>query len=78
MLSSRLNQTRKSRKITAQQMADSLSMGLHSYRNYESGDRSPSLDILVKIADILSVPTDYLLGRDEYLESLGVSVDEFL
>ena len=76
MLSSRLNQTRKSRKITAQQMADSLSM--RSYRNYESGDRSPSLDILVKIADILSVPTDYLLGRDEYLESLGVSVDEFL
>lgn len=64
-------------KIT-QQMADSLSMGLRSYRNYESGDRSPSLDILVKIADILSVPTDYLLGRDEYLESLGVSVDEFL
>ena len=78
MFSQRLNEIRKSRGITAQQMADHLSMGLRAYRNYESGDRFPSPDALVKIADYLNTSIDYLLGRDEYLKSLGVSVDELL
>ena len=65
MFSERLNQTRKSKGITAQQMADHLSMGLRAYRNYESNDRSPSLETLVKIADKLEVSTDYLLGRTD-------------
>ena len=78
MLGSRLNQIRKAKKITAQQMADALYINIRSYRAYESSDRLPSLEALVKIADILNVPTDYLLGRDDYLKSLGVSVDEFL
>lgn len=64
-LPQRLNHWRKLRNYTAQEMADLLCIGLRSYRNYESGDRSPSLDILVQIADILEVSTDYLLGRTE-------------
>lgn len=75
MFRERLNITRKSRGFTAQYMADSLQIALRSYRMYESGNRSPSLDMLVKIADILNVPTDYLLCRDAYLKSLGVFVD---
>lgn len=67
MFADRLNKTRKKKGFTAQQMADALSMGLRSYRNYESNDRAPSLDTLVKIADILDVSTDYLLCRDEFL-----------
>lgn len=76
MFCTRLNETRKLRKVTAQQMANHLEMGLRSYRNYESGDREPSLDMLVKIADKLNVSVDYLLCRDDFLKSLGVSVDE--
>ena len=58
-----LNKTRKSQGITAQQMADYLNIGLHSYRKYESNDRQPSFEILIKIADKLNVSTDYLLDR---------------
>lgn len=58
-----LNKTRKSQGITAQEMADYLSVNLRSYRAYESNDREPSFDMLVKIADKLNVTTDYLLGR---------------
>lgn len=58
-----LNKTRKSQKITAQQMADYLNINLRSYRAYESNDRQPSFDMLVKIADKLNVTTDYLLCR---------------
>lgn len=67
MFCKRLNETRKSKGITAQQMADFLNIALRSYRMYESGDRSPSLEILVRIADKLDVSTDYLLCRDEFL-----------
>ena len=76
MFSERLNSARKSKGYTAQQMADHLSMGLRAYRNYESGNRFPSADTLVKIADKLDISIDYLLGRDEWLKSHGVFFDE--
>lgn len=78
MFPKRLNQTRKNKGITAQTMADKLGLALRSYQFYESGKRAPSLDTLIKIADILEVPTDFLLGRDEFLKTHGVSVDEYL
>lgn len=77
MFCERLNAIRKQRGITAQQMADILHTGLRNYRKYESGDAKPTLEALVKIADTLDVSTDYLLGRDDFLEVHGVSVDEF-
>lgn len=67
MFGKRLNETRKKRGITAQQMADELDMTLRAYRNYESGDRFPSPDILIKIADILNVSIDYLMGRSDFV-----------
>ena len=75
MFGKRLNLLRKHLGYTAQFMADSLNIGLHSYRNYENGNRQPSFAILVQIADLLNVSTDYLLGRDVYLQSLGESAD---
>lgn len=63
----RLNEARKQRGYTAQQMADVLEIGLRSYRAYESGDREPSFKTLVMIADYLEVSTDFLLGREKLL-----------
>lgn len=77
MFNKRLHDVRTSRGFTQQYMADSIDIQLRSYQFYESGDRSPSLDTLVKIADVLNVPTDYLLCRDDFLRSLGVSVDVY-
>lgn len=76
MFNDRLNKTRKEKGLTAQQMADKLCINIRSYRAYESADRSPNLEILVKIADILNVSTDYLLGRDDFLKAHVVSFDE--
>ena len=64
MIGDILNKTRKSQGLSAQQMADHLGINLRSYRAYESNDRRPSLQMLIKIADKLNVTTDYLLGRD--------------
>ena len=76
MFGKRLNSTRKSKGFTAQKMADLLSVSLRTYRNYESETSYPSLGMLVKIADILDVSTDYLLCRDNWMKSHGAFSDE--
>lgn len=63
----RLNRVRKERGYTAQKMADMLNIGLRSYRAYESGNREPQFQNLVKIADYLDVSIDYLLCQDDFL-----------
>ena len=77
MFNERLRAQRRKTKYTQQNMADMLGVTLNAYQKYEQGERSPSFDCLVKIADIFQVPTDYLLCRDDFLKSLGVSVDEY-
>ena len=71
MFGKRLNDTRKEKGYSAQQVADFLHVSVRNYRKYESGDVKPPLEGLVAIADILDVSTDYLLGRDEFLSKHG-------
>jgi transcriptional regulator with XRE-family HTH domain len=78
MFSSRLRSLRMKRGYTQQRMADMLTLSLNAYQKYEQSERLPPLDTLVKLADILECPTDFLLGRDAFLCSLGVCVDEYL
>ena len=75
MFKDRLRSARISRGHTLQAIADELEVTLVTIQKYESGAREPNLQLLSKLADILDVPTDFLLGRDDYLKSLGVSVD---
>lgn len=75
MFKDRLRATRIARGHTLQKTADALGIALRSYQKYESGDSEPSFNYLVALADFLDVPTDFLLERDAYLQSLGVSVD---
>lgn len=64
MFNRMLRDTRMKRKLTQQSLADAIDVSLRAYQKYEQGTREPSLDLLVKLADVLEVPTDYLLGRD--------------
>ena len=75
MFNDRLRATRIFRGYTLQKTADALDIPLRTYQNYEAGVREPHLDLLTSIADFLCVPVDFLLSRDDYLKSLGVSVD---
>lgn len=76
MFNQRLREIRKKRGFTQQYMADALTIALRSYQRYEEGSHEPPFQSLVTIANVLNTSTDYLLGRDEFLESLGVSFDE--
>lgn len=76
MFNKRLRQMRMQRKLTQQNMADKLGISLNAYQKYEQAERSPSLECLVAIADILDTSTDYLLGRDEFLKSVNIPITE--
>src|ERR1700682_79053 len=58
----RLKQERRKRKLTQQALADLCGLGIDQIGRYEAGDREPSLMGLFKIAEVLDVSTDYLLG----------------
>ena len=76
----RLKMIRQKRGFSQEEMAEKLEISSRSYQRYEAikGYCAPPLDTLINIADLLDVSTDYLLGRDDFLKSHGVSVDECL
>ena len=39
------------------------------YSRYETGSRQPSVDTLVQMADLIGVPVDYHLGRQDIEDS---------
>ena len=75
MFGKRLRAMRMKRDYTQPQLADLIDVALRTYQGYEGGTRSPSFETLVKLADILDVSTDFLLGRDKWLADHGVFVD---
>lgn len=76
MLSDNLNRIRKEKGFTAQYMADQLDIEVHLYRKYENGYTNPPLPKFIKIADILGVSADELLGRNPNKYLPGASADE--
>lgn len=58
---SKLKMLRTGQKQTQQQLADRLGVAKSVVSYYESGDRYPSYDVIVKIAHTFHVTTDYLL-----------------
>ncbi len=62
----RLDELRKLNKMTQVNVAEYLNISQPSYIRYENGGAEPSLENLVKLADLFDVTTDYLLGRTNY------------
>lgn len=54
---------REANGYTQEQLAEKLHTTAHAVAEWESGERKPSLDKLIKLADLYNVSTDYLLGR---------------
>lgn len=67
-----IKELRLNRKLTTDDVASSIGVSGSAYRNYERGERSPSFEILVKLADFYGVTTDYLLGREPEPDPLAM------
>jgi transcriptional regulator with XRE-family HTH domain len=46
-------------------IATAAGISLRTYQRYESGERVPDTETLMKIADYFNVSTDYILGRSD-------------
>lgn len=57
----RIKYIAKMRDITIKQLLTEAGLGLNTMANFKTS--MPKADNLAKIADILNVSTDYLLGR---------------
>ena len=73
----RLRDARILKGYTQVQCADYLGVALRTYQSYEGGDRYPSFEVLHDLGEVFNTSVDYLMGRDVFLSSLGVSVDVF-
>lgn len=72
MLNQRIRMLRQSRSMSQVDLAKRLNVTKQSVSNWENDNIQPSIEMLLRLADVFSVSTDYLLGRDSG-ECLDVS-----
>ncbi len=61
----RIKELRQSAGMTQQQLAERIWVSKAAISNYELYDRNPSPEILIKLAKVFHVSTDYLLGVED-------------
>lgn len=61
----RLKTLRKQVKLTQGHIAEKLNISQQAYASWERGVKKPTQDNLVKIAQVLNVSVDYLVGNSE-------------
>ena len=64
-ISNRLKGLRKEKDVMQKDVANFLDISSSAYGFYEQGKRTPTSDIVVKLAEYFDVSTDYLLGKTD-------------
>ena len=60
-----LKELRAYSKLSQVELADKLGVTQTAIAKWESGDREPSIDVLISIADFFDCTIDYLVGRED-------------
>lgn len=68
----KVKKLRHEKDLTQQQLAELLGVAVSAISSYESGNRYPSYEVLISLARIFHVSTDYLLGLEK-LKTIDVS-----
>lgn len=74
-LGTRLKDLRKGHGLTQLQVAQRVGISKAMVSSYELSARQPSYDVLIKLAALFGVTTDYLLGveRERFISVKGLS-----
>ena len=76
----RIQQLRKERELTQEQLAEKLNVSQNTIAKIESGLRRPSIDFLLEISFFFNVSTNYLVfgvhAEDVEDEKLKKDIDE--
>lgn len=75
MLGNHIAELRIARNWTQVQLAQKLHVSKQTVSNWENNNILPSIELLMRISNIFSVSTDYLLGLDnhDYIEVSGLT-----
>ncbi len=65
MLGQRVNELRTALGWSQVQLAEKLKISKQTVSNWENENIQPSIEMLVRLANLFHVSTDYLLGLDE-------------
>jgi len=71
MIGNRLKQLREERDLTQGEMAKKIGTTAQYYGVLERNEKIPSVNSILKMAKVLSVSTDYLLGNSENQSNEG-------
>lgn len=78
----RLRELRKSKKMTQAQAAKRLNLSKTTISGYENNVKTPSLEVLTKLAVLYGVSADYILGLESRrmlpIDSLTASQEEII
>ena len=74
MLGDRIREIRLAKKMSQVELAKSLGVTKQSVSNWENENIQPSVEMLSRLADALSVSADFLLAKKEarYLDVTGL------
>lgn len=59
-----LKDARLKKNLSQKEVAEKIGVAKSTYSLYESGNREPNVDTIKKIADVLNVSADQLLGLE--------------
>lgn len=63
IFATRVRELMEQKGLSSSELADHADLARSAITQFFAGDRKPSADALVKLADTLDVSTDYILGR---------------
>ena len=75
-VSEALKRFRKRLGLTQASVAEALGIHRQAYQPYETGKTTPSVKMIIKIANAFDVSTDYLLGRSDTPKPSEVGAEE--
>lgn len=64
LIGERLKKRRLELHLTQQDVSDYVGVSKVSISGYEKGMRTPTLPVLIKLAEYLDLSVDYIVGRD--------------
>ena len=78
MLGDRIREIRQSRGMSQVELGKRIGVSKQSISNWENENIQPSIDMLIRIAKVFSVTTDYLLSLDtrNFIEVKNLSLLE--
>ncbi|MBN3405755.1 XRE family transcriptional regulator [Clostridium botulinum] len=72
MFGDRLRELREEKQLTQEEFGKLLNVSRQAISSYEKGENEPTIDALVKIANIFNVSLDYLLCRTKERYNLNL------